>query len=299
MPPGNIRHAKHDFWFAVVVEDHKVTKPRDADMLRFAIDKLESQFGDALELGAKAEPSKINGLPAQKIRVQGTNQVRPTGSAECHMFFKDGIAYYLFLASPDWAVVEISPIALPRKATSASKVETTRLAASNRSPMRIRSHPTASSQSAFPEAGSGNVTPNAQGRKTRTANSSSIRANIKEKGQSAKTPSCSVLTIPKKRATSKEAMKAGREYLASKLKNDNDHFKIVHAAEVSEGQSELGTLEDIGNRRGRIVDLKKMFNEEAKRYYLMAVINEPDLAYVVICDCAWESRQIWRQDFPF
>ena len=92
-------------------------------------------------------------------------------------------------------------------------------------------------------------------------------------------------------------MKAAREYLDKKVMGDNTMYKIVHAADVAEGQTEIGTVGDVGNRRGRLIDLKLQFNDEAKRYYLLAVINEPDIAYAILCDCTWESRQIWRQDF--
>ena len=43
--------------------------------------------------------------------------------------------------------------------------------------------------------------------------------------------------------------------------------------------------------------MKRVFNDEPKRYFLLAVINDPGIAYVVLCECTWESRQIWRQEF--
>jgi hypothetical protein len=71
----------------------------------------------------------------------------------------------------------------------------------------------------------------------------------------------------------------------------------MHAAE--DGQTEAGTLEDVGNRRGRTIDLKLQIGDEPEpqRYYLLSVVNEPDVCYAILCECSWKSRPIWRQDF--
>ena len=97
----------------------------------------------------------------------------------------------------------------------------------------------------------------------------------------------------------KSALKAAREHLETREKESNDKSKIAHAADVAPGQSELGSLEDVGNKRGRMIDLKLMIAEEPEphRYFLLSVINEPDICYAIVCECSWGSRQIWRQDF--
>jgi len=111
-----------------------------------------------------------------------------------------------------------------------------------------------------------------------------------------KNASMLVITL-KKEDDLKATMKAAREYLDAKVKNDNENYKIALAAEVSAGQTDGGAQENIGNRPGRLVDLKRQFNDEVQRYYLLAVVNEADSSYAILCDCTWDSRQIWRQDF--
>ena len=71
----------------------------------------------------------------------------------------------------------------------------------------------------------------------------------------------------------------------------------MHAAD--DGQTESGIQEDIGNRPGRLVDLKLQIGDELEpqRYYLLSVVNEPDVCYAILCECSWKSRPIWRQDF--
>jgi hypothetical protein len=285
------KHNELDFWFALVVKDHASQKPRDAEMLQFALSKLENQFGDALELGAKAEPAKFDGLPAQKIQFKG--QIKTSNwLGECYMFFKDGIAYYCYLGSPDWETVQKYAASLPERHFNVMverrgwreqppPMETftslnTKLALTVPKKVWERANP-----KDIDENGELFLFGRFQ------------KDNEKDNRKNA---SILVFTMPAK-DDGKDAVKAARDYLDSKVMNDMTNFKIVHAAEVSAGQSELGADEEVGNRKGRIVDLKLVFNAEAKRYYLMAVLTESEQTFVILCECAWESRQIWRQDF--
>jgi hypothetical protein len=95
----------------------------------------------------------------------------------------------------------------------------------------------------------------------------------------------------------KAALKAAREHLEAKEKDGNERAKILQAAE--DGQTESGTEGDVGNRRGRMVDLKLQIGDEPEpqRYYLLSVVNDPDACYAILCECSWKSRPIWRQDF--
>jgi hypothetical protein len=43
-----------------------------------------------------------------------------------------------------------------------------------------------------------------------------------------------------------------------------------------------------------MIDLK--LQNEPKRYFLLAVLNEGNVSYAILCESAWESRHIWRQD---
>ncbi len=95
----------------------------------------------------------------------------------------------------------------------------------------------------------------------------------------------------------KAALVFARDYLDKKEDNENKNFKIVLADDMVKGQTEIGIIDDVGNRRGRVIDLKRLFNDDPKRYFLLAVINDPDTAYGIVCECTWESRQIWRSDF--
>jgi len=284
------KHKEYDFWFAVVVQDFGMSKPRDSEMLRTCIDKLEGFFGDALELGKKAEPTKIKDLPAQKIQFKG--QIKSANwLGECYMFFNNGIAYWLFIASPDWATVEHFADELPKKNFFVE---------SERRGWREQPPPMESFSS---KDGKINVTvPKSVWEKT--PNAKDIDENgvlflfgryAKEK-DNRKNASLLVFTFERKEDL-KSAMKAARDYVDNKVKNDNENYKVAIATDVSPGQTEIGVLENIGNRPGRLIDLKRLFNDEPQRYFLLTVVNEADSGYAVLSECSWDSRQIWRQDF--
>ncbi len=73
------------------------------------------------------------------------------------------------------------------------------------------------------------------------------------------------------------------------------NYKVALADEAA---GIAGTVQDIGNRPGRLVELKLLQGEGAPaRYMLVGVFAEGEKTFVVRCDCVWANRQIWRQDF--
>jgi hypothetical protein len=279
-------------WFALVVKDYGMHKPRDPEMLRFAVAKLDHHFADGLELGAKTEPGKFGELPSLRLQFRGDlKSARWNG--ECHMFFNNGIAYWLFLASPEKSVVEFFADELPAKHV---------FVVSDRRGWREQPAPTETFISA---GGKFDVTA------LKGAWSAGDPKLVDEKYEmllsgrylieknNSKNAIITVFTV-EKQADLAAAMKAARAYIEKKAEEDNALAKVNHAAEVTPGQSsDLGEQKEIGNRFGRIIDLKEQLKDEdkARRYYLLAVVNEPDATYAFKCECAWEARAIWRQEF--
>ena len=287
------KHTQQDFWFAVVVKDYGMHKPRDAEMLAHAIDQLENHYKDSMELAAKAEPVKVGSsslrVPGQKLQFKGqVNAANWLG--ECYIFFHDGIGYWMFMASPEWENVERFSGMLTEKNFSVL---------SDRRGWREQPPPTESFTSL-----NGKVTLTVPKKVWESNNAKNEDENgelflfgkYQKEKDNRKNASLLIFTMPAK-ADLKEAMAAAREYRDGKVKADNEHYKLIHAPDVAPGQPDTGTIEELGDRRGKLVDLKLQFNDEPKRYQLLAVINEPEIVYVIVCDCTWESRQIWRQEF--
>lgn len=278
-----------DFWFAVCVKDYGMQKPRDAAMLKVAVDKLEGHFGEALELAAKAEPDKYGDLPAQKLQFKGQSK-SANWLGECWMFFKDGIAYWVFVASPEW-----------QKITDFEEEMATRriVAAVERRGWREQPWPMETFQS-----DNGKVTMTApkgvwarHDAKSEDQNGQLfLFGTFTGEKDNRKNAQLLVFTFERKEDL-KAALVYGREYLEKRDDNENKNFKVVLADDLVKGQTEIGTAQPVGDRPGRVIDLKRLFDNEPKRYFLLAVVNDPDAAYGIVCECTWESRQIWRSDF--
>jgi hypothetical protein len=94
----------------------------------------------------------------------------------------------------------------------------------------------------------------------------------------------------------KEAMMQAKKEIELVKKEQNSGYKLGPSSDAA-GQSELGVVEEVGNRRGRIAEMMLSLNDTPARFYLVAVISEAEQVHVVLCDCNWKSRQIWRQEF--
>lgn len=284
------RHSEYDFWFALAVKDYVMHKPRDAEMLRYAIDMLENYFGDALELDKNAQPAKFGEMPALSLSFRGKlKEVFWPG--ECTMFFNNGIAYWLFTASPEPSVIVHFADELPKKNI---------FVLSDRKGWREQPVPTMTFASL-----NGKVDVTAlkdvyekYPPKDEDENGELLLTGTYRREKDNRKNAQMLIFTQEKKDDLKTAMKAIRDYLDVKEKNNNDKSKIAHAGdEAAPGQADGGELVNIGNRRGRLVDLKLQIDDKPMRYYLLAVVNEPDICYAILSECSWESRQIWRQDF--
>jgi hypothetical protein len=284
------KHSKDDVWFAIVAKDFGNQKPRDAEMVRVTVDKLEALFGEAVEAEARAEATKFVGLPAQRLHFKGL--IRSSSwQGDCYMFFKSGFAFWFFLSSPDVQALQTWAEELQREDVFAIQVE--------RRGWREQPPPTesfAASDSALTLTGLEGIWEKQESRNEDERGILMLFGRYRKEKDNRKNASVLVFKIDHQ-ADLKEAVKAARADIETKKKEENTNYKLTTAAEIAEGQSEAGESADLGSRPGRMADLCLKINEDPKRYILLGVVNEPETCYVFRCECPWESRQIWRQDF--
>jgi hypothetical protein len=288
------KHNDEDVWFAIVARDYGMQKPRDAEMLRVTVDKLEQHFGEAVEAAVKPEEAKFAGQAAQKLRFKGIVK-SALWQGDCYMFFKSGFAYWFFIASPDLQVARDWSDMLQKEDTFSVQVV-------ERRGWRALPAPTEK----FADAnGSFTLTvPEGVWEKNEAKNEDErglllLLGRYKREKNNLKNASVLVFTMDRQ-ADLKEAMKAARADVEAKKKEENSNYKLVSAGEVVDevkGQAEFGESEDLGSQPGRIADLCLKLNDDVKRYVFLGVANGPNASYVFRCDCTWDSRQIWRKDF--
>jgi hypothetical protein len=285
------KHKEADVWFAVAVKDYGTQRPRDAELVKQGMERLAQHFGDNLELAAKTEPTDFAGEQAQALTFKGAvGAVNWWG--KCILFTQDGIGYWFIAAGP--TLDELRPHLAKLKADNSFTVVTDRRGWREQPP---RMETFAAANGAF------SLTAPASVWEKYPATAVEFEGGVLylfgrflQEKDNAKNAHLQAFTMDKQ-ADLKEALKAARTYIERLKKEQNSNYKFELAGDEQGAQSEQGLAEDIGARPGRLIDLKMLFGETPSRFYLLGVVNEGPNTVVFVCDCTWQSRQIWRQDF--
>jgi hypothetical protein len=276
-----------DAWLAVGAKDYGTRKPRDAELVKEGKEHLENYFGETLELAEKTDTSELAGQTAQRLDFKAQiKQVFWWG--ECYMFTKNGIGYWFIMAAPtlDDARQELAELQKDNRGF----VLTDERRGWREQPPKMETF----KGSKFPLYVSA---PEGVWEKFKAEDQDErgelflFGRYLKEK-DNRKNASVLILALDKK-ASLKESLKDARAHFESKKKEEDANYQTEPIAEKSED----GISSMIGDRPGRILDLRLQLGNEPKRYILLAVADGGDQHFAIRCDCTWESRQIWRQDF--
>jgi len=88
------------------------------------------------------------------------------------------------------------------------------------------------------------------------------------------------------------ATKMVRDRLEMQKKAENKDYQLVPVSDRQASEPER-----VGNRRGRIVELKLQSGVEPRKYILLAVVKEAHAIYAIRFECNWEHRQVWQSEF--
>jgi hypothetical protein len=276
-----------DAWLAVGAKDYGTRKPRDAELVKEGKEHLENYFGETLELAEKTDTAELAGQTAQRLDFKAQiKQVFWWG--ECYMFTKNGIGYWFIMAAPtlDDAKQELAELQKDNRGF----VLTDERRGWREQPPKMEPF----KGTKFPLFVSA---PEGVWEKFKAEDQDErgelflFGRYLKEK-DNRKNASVLILALDKK-ASLKESLKDARAYFESKKKEEDANYQTEPIAEKSED----GISSMIGDRPGRILDLRLQLGNEPKRYILLAVADGGAKHFAILCDCTWESRQIWRQDF--
>ena len=281
-------HKKEDFWFAVYVKDFGLVRPRDAELLDAGIDKLEKAYGENLELAAKQELTSFNNLPAVRLEFKGQiGSVVTRG--EFMALAHHGFGYWIFLGAPTLEEARNHWNDLQTETTGLKLVTDRKGWREQPAKMVVFRGESGALTLTAPEGVWAKEEVKEVDERGELLLSGRYRGGEKDNRKNA---SVLVTTLDVK-GVLKEAMKAAREFYETKKKEDNKGVNYQFGP-AEEGQEE-GFEEEFANKKGRILELKISIGDEPKRYVLLALAaGQP---FLVQCDCTWDSRQIWRQDF--
>jgi hypothetical protein len=278
-------------WLGIVVKDYGGTRPRDAELIAAAKERLEDVFDNSLELGDEVQKVELAGEPAQRIVFKGKLE-SAVCRGECYMLSQRGLGYWLYLIAPTADAVrkelaelqEANVIAFvdERLAWREQPVKLESFAA-NKLPVALQA----------PEGVWEKFPPFEEDDCTDLY----LAGKYKQEKDNRKNASAAVLALDKE-ADTKSALAAARDFVEKKRKEENKDAVLALAGggDIPE-QGELGTTAKFANRQGRIVELRVQDKERPLRYLMLAVIVEPERTIAVVCECSWESRLIWREDF--
>ncbi len=272
---------------AVAARDWGMQKPRDAELVQEAIDRLEGHFGDTLELAEKAVPTEFAGLPTQSLEFRGElHQVVWRG--ECLTFTDHGIGYWLFLAAPSLDVARQELADLKEK-RGFSVVHEQRRGWTEQPPkMDTFSAGKLPATLRAPEG----IWDKARVEDEDERGELLLLGRYQKEKDNRKNAIVLVLSLDKK-ADLKAAAKAARDYVETRKKEEAPEYQLAVAAD---GKRDDGPITDLGNRRGVLLDFRVSLQNDPKRYMLLAVIHD-EKTIAIRCECAWENRHIWRQEF--
>ncbi|MBI3407579.1 MAG: hypothetical protein HY040_04395 [Planctomycetes bacterium] len=282
------------YWCAVHAKDFGVYKPRDAELLSSGIERLSQYFGESLETEAQVERIAANSLSAQRITFKG--QIHPVSWwGDMYFLTENGIGYWFYVAAPtrDEAREAFKSV-LSDGAVFVVENE--------RRGWREKPQPVNTFRGT-----AGAVTLTAQeGVFTKyDAKDEDEKAllflfgrHLKEQTDILKNrKNAHVLVLGLEKAGDlSQSFKAARDYVEADFKKIGE-YKLTAAEEGKDGPTDTGDKVDVSSYRGRIGEFQVQLKDEVKRYIMLVVVNQEETTYAVRCECPWESRSIWRQDF--
>lgn len=103
-----------------------------------------------------------------------------------------------------------------------------------------------------------------------------------------------VAVLPKA-ASLKDAVKAAEEHFRKKHVELHPGFKMEPVADRKTGKPLPG--KDVGSYHGEVQRLRLVLDADNERFAVLAVANQPQGVLAVWCECRWNRREYWEQEF--
>lgn len=289
-PVLGLKHAKDDAWFVVAVDDYGMQRPREAELMKVAVESLENYFGDSLELANKTQPSTVGGEEAVRLKFKGTVSA-VVWSGEVHMLAHHGFGYWLYVAAPTWEEAERVKTELDGADGSyKGLVLHTDRRGWREQPPKMRAF--RAGMARFTLTVPDGVWEETSAKDEEETGELFLFGRFKREKNNLKNAAFLIFSLDKK-SDLQESLKAARDYVEKRKQEENAKYRLIPA----DDSTPAGEQTQVGDRPGVIQESKLTLGDEARRYYMLAVVHHGDKAFIARGDCVWEHRQIWRQDF--
>jgi hypothetical protein len=284
-----MHRSKPTAWLALLARDYKDFVPPDKEVREEVIRRLGNYFQkDNLETEQR-EDGQLAGLRAQRLVFRG--EVDDTAmSGECYILVHKGIAYWFVTWAPAREIEEAQgEFANLRRRFALVK---DRKDWTEKRPTR-RFHGT---KAGYTLQGVETIweewTPATD--YDRAADLALVGKQPPEEGGDRRHPKimATVVVLLLKRAPGDvpAAMKAARDHLEA-------HEQELYPETTLEPLPEKASADRVGNVPGQMLPLHVKNGEKRQRYFLLAVVPQPEQVLVLECECAWHDRETWGPKF--
>ncbi len=280
-----------DGWFAVAVRDYGQAKPREAELMRVGIERLEQYFDGGVELAEKPEPANWGQTEAQRLFFKG--QVHAvTWRGYMVMLAHNGLGYWVYAAAPSDEEAE-ELLAKDLKPGAQGFFLNTERKGWREQPPKMKSF--TSENGALTVTLVDGVFEKLQAKDQDERGQLHLFARYQKEKDNRKSADVLVVTLDKQ-GDLNDSLQNAKKYLENSKREESKDYKVALNDEGGE-PSELGSAVAVGNRPGRIAEGKLLRGETPIRFWIVAVVNEVNRVYVIRCDCNWENRQICAKSF--
>jgi hypothetical protein len=288
-----LRRTGPDAWLAVAAEDFGARMPREAELLKGGIKRLENYFRENLQMDEHPASAELAGRPAQVLRFRGmANEVQWEG--ECYLLARHGLGYWFFLAGAPSMETAHAVLAELQEKGKGLHLDDERQGWTELPPA-----PQHYSGANFTLAASKEVWQSFPNASDEDPNAQVLLRgwDVEDKKDNLKSASILVLVLKKVTPDLKAAMKEARAYLEDSKKQEGRFRFTPLAAKKGEAPPADGTPRKIGNQPGQVLELQMLSDETPVKYVLLGVVRTPERLYVFQCEAHWAYHQAWRQDF--
>lgn len=284
------------FWLAVAAEDFGTRNPRDAELEKGAVNRLENFFTDSgLEWEPRLPVERLAGRLPGRIVFQGERD-KVLVRGECCTFGYRGIGYWIFLWAPanqnkNWQKTRGELAALLHSEDRGFMLLEGRRGWEERPPQQDTFK---GSKRPFALRGLKGLWEEFPATDEDPLGELYLqRQSAREAKDPVRGVTVLVLVIPKKAASWRSAVDEAKDHLAKRQPVVDQKPKL----KLAPGQTHmLGVKKQIGNVLGRVVELK-IINGNLENFAVMAVVRRARHVLVIQCQCPWKDRTSWRGEF--
>jgi hypothetical protein len=286
-----MRRTDPNSWFAVVVRDYKERMPRDDELLREAVGRLNRFFKRGAEWVQRDEDA-FAGLPAQRLVFSAESGSNVPVCGECLMTAHAGLAYWFFGWTPaatdeavlagvqqEWRQVREGFTLLKEREGWTGKVPEVVTAEGRKVRYRLKYTKGLWENDDNP-AGADLL----------------LHGRDPEHSEDARRWAWVRVFLRPAAADAEAALADARAFVQQREKALYPETTMDPVPEAGKGGLPDGAVE-LGQAGTRVMRLRVKKAEDYEYFFAIAAVPRPTATLVLVCECAWSQREAWEDRF--